>query len=345
MTHRFFRGLARRSLVVAAVIGALTGCAPSAGRSAGAKPVVASRGPRWVSPKWSATGHADHPLVGRWYSPSAGAFVDGDAVIMRAIGSDLVGIGETHDAPDHHAVQAQFLHALIGSGRRPALVLEMIDEDRQVALDTARAKPAATPDALADAVADAVDWAHAGWPAFAMYRPLFVEALAAGAPIIAGNQPLAVTRRWVRAPDASADAAERARLGLDRAWPEAWTRALRDELVADHCGMIAADSKYVDGMVLAQRARDATLAVHLRAAPADGAVLVAGSGHVRNDRGVPWALGSGAPARSMLAIGLLEVDPAMPAPEAYGARFGAARLPFDFVLFTPATARPDPCAR
>ena len=101
----------------------------------------------------------------------------------------------------------------------------------------------------------------------------------------------------------------------------------------------------VPGMVVAQRARDAHMAERLVAGQRDGAVLIAGAGHARTDRGVPRVLASLAPDASVVAVAFVEVADAWTAPPDYATRFGAARLPFDFVWFTARVDNADPCAR
>ena len=100
----------------------------------------------------------------------------------------------------------------------------------------------------------------------------------------------------------------------------------------------------MDGMVLAQRARDAKLAEGMLAATRDGAVLIAGAAHVRTDRGVPAYLRAGAPGASIAALTPLEVREEWTRPQDYAAAFGG-QLPFDWVWFTPRMGDGDPCAR
>jgi uncharacterized iron-regulated protein len=81
-------------------------------------------------------------------------------------------------------------------------------------------------------------------------------------------------------------------------------------------------------MYQVQRARDAMMADRLAAASGKaGGILIAGNGHVRNDRGVPWYLARLEPEARTLSIGLVEVRddaPRLP-PD----------LPHDYVWFTP----------
>src|SRR3546814_13974998 len=64
---------------------------------------------------------------------------------------------------------------------------------------------------------------------------------------------------------------------------------------------------------------------------AEGAVLIAGSGHVREDRAVPWHLG-GRGGGDALTLALVEVAAGSLAARDYAA---FDRTLFDFVWFTP----------
>jgi uncharacterized iron-regulated protein len=82
----------------------------------------------------------------------------------------------------------------------------------------------------------------------------------------------------------------------------------------------------------------------LTAPGGDGAVLIAGTGHVRTDRGVPAYLRRIAPAPRTVSVAFLEVDPKRPDADSYAARFNRG-LPFDYVWFTPAVDDEDPCEK
>jgi uncharacterized iron-regulated protein len=113
--------------------------------------------------------------------------------------------------------------------------------------------------------------------------------------------------------------------------------ALQDELRAAHCER--APGQVVIGMMRVQRARDAMMADRLAAtAGKGGGVLIAGNGHVRNDRGVPWYLARLRPGARSVSIGLVEVREDVLEPP--------ADLAYDYVWFTaPADDRGDPCAQ
>jgi uncharacterized iron-regulated protein len=199
----------------------------------------------------------------------------------------------------------------------------------------------AVPGASADAVAEAVEWAKSGWPEFALYRPIFEAGLAARLPLVAANLSRPAAREVMKKGPAALP--EDAAAWLARA-PEPTVQELeqlKDEMAQDHCGELP--ESLVKPLVLAQRARDATLAVRTAtAAGARGALLVAGDGHARTDRGVPAWLKRELPGTRVLAVGHLEVQAGLDHPDDYAGEFGKV-LPFDYVIFTPGAAREDPC--
>ena len=94
------------------------------------------------------------------------------------------------------------------------------------------------------------------------------------------------------------------------------------------------------------RTRDAALAAPMTAGGAgdDGAVLIAGAGHVRRDVAVPHHLARLDPAASVLAIAFVEVDGAVTDPAAYRAGEAGDPSPFDLLWFTPRWSDEDHCA-
>ena len=292
----------------------------------------------WLA--WQAPLGREDTLVGRVYDTEERRFVSPAQALARARGSAFVLLGEKHDNPDHHRLQAWLVASLARAGRRPAVVFEMIPRDRAGALDAALAAHPDDP----DAIAQALDWAHGGWPEFALYRPVFAAALAERLSIAPGDlarPQLGLLRR--RGLDVFPPL-ERARLALDPPPPDQARRAFAAEVREAHCGM--APEAMIDAMIDVQRARDATLAdALLESGGSDGGVLIAGAGHVRRDRGAPLYLARRAPEQLVLALAFLEV-PREPA-ETGSSIERAARLgsEFDLVWFTPRVDDEDPCER
>jgi uncharacterized iron-regulated protein len=289
-----------------------------------------------VSAPWQAPLGRDHPLAGRIWDTAVERFIDEPALISRLVASRFVLLGERHDHVDHHELQARLLRALISVGRRPAVAFEMLTPDQAPAL--ARYLAASPRDAAG--LGDAVGWTDAGWPAWSTYEPIAQAALDAGLPIVAANIPATMARALMTGA-AAAPPALAARFGLDRALAPEVEAAMAAEMREAHCGH--ADARMAASMITAQRVRDAAMAAALLDAGADGAVLIAGTGHVRTDRGVPASLRVAQPAAVIASVAFLEVRDGAPAPGDYAARAGAARLPFDFAWFTPRVDDVDPC--
>jgi hypothetical protein len=138
-----------------------------------------------------------------------------------------------------------------------------------------------------------------------------------------------------------------AALGLDLPLPEDLAADLREEIVVSHCEQLP--DSMIDPMATVMTARDARMAEVMRHGAAlkghDGAVLITGNGHARNDRGVPFRLRRAEPAAAIASLGLVEVAEGATEPAAYAEFLGAAALPFDFVWFTPVADPEDPCAK
>jgi uncharacterized iron-regulated protein len=288
---------------------------------------------------WQAPLRRDHPLVGRIWDVRAGEFIDSAALADHLGRGRFVLLGEKHDNPDHHRLQAWLLRALIAAGRRPAVGFEMFTIDDTTAI----ARQLAAHPTDADGLADAVNWQRSGWPDWAMYQPIAEAALRAKLPVVATNLSQAAARSVSHRGVTALDAAFVARLGLDRPLTTDTHAALAEEIRAAHCGYASDES--VEAMILVQRARDAQTAESLAAAgQQDGTVLIAGAGHVRRDFGIPIYLRSQAPGASIISVAFLEVSQDRFNPPDYAARFRRQTLPFDYVWFTPRVDEDDPCA-
>ncbi len=318
----------RRSLSsVGLVLAVLTACAIPAGEP----------GLPWVS-----AFDRGHPLAGRIWRPAEQRFAAPDEVAAALAKASFVLLGEKHDNADHHLIQAWLLERLIASGRRPAVAFEMFTRDQEAALT---AHLAAHP-RDAEGIAEAVDWAASGWPDWDLYRPLAQAALDDGLPVMAASLPRQTVHAVVRKGIEGLGPETAARLGKAPDLPAAQAAALRQEIIEAHCNQLP--EAMIDPMVTVTTVKDVIMADTLvrgaRTEGVDAALLIAGNGHVRADRGVPWYLRRGAPSAITVAIGLLEVAPGEGDPAAYAARFGAEILPFDFVWFTPRVDDRDPCA-
>ncbi len=218
-------------------------------------------------------------------------------------------LGETHDNPLHHAEQAR----LIAEISPTALVFEMLSSEQAELVNNSERNAA---------LGEVIGWEDAGWPDFAMYLPIFT---ATNAPVYGARVPRADLMAAIGTDAASVFGEDAEQFGLLQPAPE----DMRQEQADAHCG--ALPDEMLDGMVEAQRLRDASFArTTLQALDETGGpvVLISGSGHARIDRGVPAYIAAARPDVEVYSIGIVELE---------------TDLPFDEVIITEAAEREDPC--
>ncbi len=238
---------------------------------------------------------------------------------LAEVSAQVYVLGEVHDNPEHHRVQAEAVTDLAPA----ALVFEMLTPEQ-----AERVAGMARDDA--DALAEALDWSGSGWPDFAMYHPIFTAA--PDAAIYGAAVPRGETRQAMQigVPRAFGDGAER--YGLAH---EIDTEQLADRLnlqMDAHCGALPLN--LLPGMVELQRLRDAVLArATLTALDETGGpvAVITGNGHARKDWGVPSYVARVAPEVAVFSLG-------------QGEDGGVPNGGFDMVLDAPAVEREDPCA-
>ena len=288
---------------------------------------------------WLAPTGRNHPLAERIWSVQAGSFVAPPELVDRLAAARFVLLGERHDNPAHHALQARLLRGMIAAGRRPAVGFEMLSTDDASAI----ARYLASSPKDASGLGEAVNWKSSGWPDWRLYEPIAQAALDAGLPIVATNLSRVAIEAVRRNGLAGLSGQLARQLGLELPLSPEMREAMRRELDESHCGTM--DGGALERMVDIQWARDARMAEALvRGGQRDGALLIAGAGHVRTDRGVPLHLQRRAPSVPVVSLAFLEVEANADAPAAYAARFEGA-LPFDYVWFTPRVDDVDPCSR
>lgn len=239
------------------------------------------------------------------------------AQVVPPPGMDVYVLGEVHDNPSHHAEQARLL-ALVAP---KTVVWEMLTPEQVVAMEGVdRADLAAMEKAL--------DWAHSGWPDFALYHPIF--AAAGGAAHLGATVPRADLRKAI-GEGAGAALGERA-----EGWPMGplatpEQEAREAEQREAHCNALPED--LLPGMVEAQRMRDwslASLAVAAVEAGQGPVVVITGTGHARKDWGAPALIAAARPGVKVWSLGQIEGAP-------------DGNEPFDAVQTAPAPEREDPC--
>ena len=220
---RFMRLITQWLLGV--VAGLIVGC--------GSAPVK-TRATADTSQKWATRIFSDNPLVGRIWSSKDKAFIGKEQLFERLKKTPLILIGERHDNPDHHRLQARILMALNPGAR---VGFEMLDHDDADALTKAT---------NADSVRTLTNWDKSGWPKFEIYAPIF-EAVFSQKHI-----PVAVHPRRVQIRQSMMGPTSQAHGNgtYDGPLSSDGQAALRKDIDQSHCGH--ASERPINAMMVAQ---------------------------------------------------------------------------------------------
>ncbi|WP_442957734.1 ChaN family lipoprotein [Polaromonas sp.] len=222
---------------------------------------------------------------------------------------DALLLGEQHDAAEHQQIAQQIIAHLVARGLLAALALEMADAGVSTA--------ALLPGASEEQARHALKWNDKAWP-WAAYGPAVMTAVRAGVPVLGANLPRE------QMPGSTADSQ------LDVQLPGPALKAQQQLIRLGHCNLLP--ESQITPMTRIQIARDITMAHTLSQAALPGkvVVLLAGSGHVDRNLGVPRHLPAGLKAK---AVRLRAGDATHENAEA-----------FDSVWATPALPDTDYCA-
>jgi uncharacterized iron-regulated protein len=300
-----------------------------------------------------------HPLIGRIVDTRSGVLSElTDPAIIAALFpcGAITLLGEVHDNPDHHKMRAGLIKAAMANRdyQLPlcgiSFVFEHINEDQHRSLDQffQKARTADDPETLFRVL----DWENSGWPDKKLFLPLMTEVLRTPHQLVAGSPAPGLVRRIAK--DGSAAIRDNPLIPkVDQPLDAPLQEALLTELEASHCGLMPKSA--FGNMALAQRYRDAYLAwsaafgvMKATEGPKSGgsAIIFAGNGHVRTDRGVPRYLRQpyfGPPDFNVISVTFTEVEDGRLDPAFYGPRDPAGKPATDYVAFAAPAPREDPC--
>ncbi len=288
---------------------------------------------------WTSQHFQDHPLAGTIWNSNFEAVTISELENALA-NARFVLLGEIHDNPDHHRLQAQLIDTLVKKGRRPAVVFEMITPNLQAELD----RHIRDGVSAARGLGKALRWEERGWPDWAIYQPIAEAALSAALPLKAGELGTDVQKALAKG-EPSSPIYKQTIQDLDLARPQKpeAAEAEAQEIKEGHCNLLPAAA--VEPMIKMQRALDASLAKAMISADAgDGAVLIAGGGHVRNDWAVSHLIRQNLPNATVVSVAFIEVDVLRTMPSEYMKTVPGLEKPFDFIYLTPSADVTDHCA-
>jgi uncharacterized iron-regulated protein len=294
---------------------------------------------------WDSQHLQDHPLVGKIWSIKSAEFIEPAELVVALKRAGYILLGEKHDNVDHHRIQAWLVGKILADRRKLAVAFEMFALDKKTIIDTFLSSGSGN---AAD-IADLTDWQSSGWPDWENYQPIAQHAIDAGVPIVATNMTRKQAMTMVRQDETFLDGETLSTMGLDRTFPAAMIESQSKVLMRSHCNMMP--EHMIEPMLRAQTTKDAMMAhamIEVTTPPdnsqsLDGAILITGGGHARNDWGVPWYLAQREVDLPIISLGLFEVDDAEISVGDYVEDEDNKYPPFDYVWFTPRTDMDDPC--
>lgn len=196
-----------------------------------------------------------------------------DRRLLALLPTDVLLIGEQHDAPAHQQLQAAVVQALAARGVLATVALEMAEQGTTTA--------GLPPQASEAQVRDALKWRDASWP-WDTYSRGVMAAVRSGVPVLGANLPLSEMKVAMK------------NIAFDDHLTPGLRQKQQENIREGHCGLLP-ESQIVP-MTRVQTARDAAMARTITAArqPGKTVLLIAGNGHVDRELGVPTHLERGA---------------------------------------------------
>lgn len=197
------------------------------------------------------------------------AAADTAARLDKLLPTDVLLVGEQHDAAEHQQIEQQVLANLAQRGVLAAVALEMAD----VGTSTATLHPSSND----ERVRLALRWSEDSWP-WSAYGPAVMTAVRAGVPVLGANLPRAGMQ------------ASMADKQLDGRLPGPALKAQQQLIRTGHCDLLP--EAQITPMTRIQIAKDISMATTLRQAAVPGkvVVLLSGNGHADRFLGVPQHL-------------------------------------------------------
>ncbi|MES1980696.1 MAG: ChaN family lipoprotein [Pseudomonadota bacterium] len=179
--------------------------------------------------------------------------------------TDVLLIGEQHDAPEHQQIEQQVIALLAQRGVLAAVALEMADAGRSTAT--------LHPSSNEQEAKNALRWNDRAWP-WEAYGPAVMTAVRAGVPVLGANLPRD------RMQPSMADSK------LDGQLPGPALKAQQQAIRLGHCNLLP--ESQITPMTRIQIAKDISMANTLGQAllPGKVVVLLSGSGHADKNLGV-----------------------------------------------------------
>jgi uncharacterized iron-regulated protein len=273
---------------------------------------------------WQAAFFQDHQLVGKIWDSYKNTWLTNTQFNNELLHYDYILLGETHNNPDHHQLQAEVINALVKAGTQPTVVMEMLSQKAWQNQPHIWRK--------ASELQELAGMLNTGWP-WELYTPILQSVVQNQLELYAGNIGSDELHQWAN----KQGHIKKNHLVKEFLFTDESFNTLTKDIIDSHCGH--GDGEFVNFMASAQMQRDRIMAVSLigKKIPV---VLIAGAGHIRNDYAVPMRLRKQFKQTSYLSIAFISVQEEVIDPTAY-----LQDVPdlYDILYFTPSHTNQDPC--
>lgn len=222
----------------------------------------------------------------------SGEILTPEQLLARLAVQPRVMVGEKHDNPAHHHIEAWLVENLPARRPQGSVLMEMLTPSQQPAVDNVKRLLHTQPDTPAARVAQLIHW-QKSWD-WSMYGDVVMPALNAPYPLLAANLDRSEIMAFYKNPTFPP--------GENGANPQV-RKAIADTIRTSHQQNIEAEQLHA--MLAIQQQRDRRMAERLLAAP-QPALLIVGGYHAKRNVGVPVQMKDLQPQASVTVLMLAE---------------------------------------
>ncbi len=279
-----------------------------------------------VMPMQSAHGQKTN-LAGQIWDANNKKFLSVGEMLDRLSTNKYILIGERHGRKAHQQREAFILAALAERKIYPKLFLEMIPRNKNALITAYRDKQ---PE-YAGRLATLLDWANSNWPAWSFYQPVFNIALMAKLDI-AGADLSDIEKSNINTLKKDMEI-------YDPVIRASWRKSMKKA----HCNLIkeAQLEKVTQLQILRDKAMASTLKSAGNISEKSPALIIAGSSHTRNDRGIARYLDQ----KTSISIALIEADADQTMEKILPQPIDNSAVVYDLIWFTPKIRKETFCER
>jgi uncharacterized iron-regulated protein len=254
------------------------------------------------------------PLVNRIFDASSSQELTEDELYSRLLDAEVIYLGEKHDHPDQHRLQAKILRNLVDAGRSPAVGLEVVGVFDTSLLMTyvagARSHSGATDPATANnRLASQLGWGSTDSDQWRSYGEVLQVARENELILFGADLPTALRGRITMVGRDGLSAVERRQLPVSDFDDDNFRRFMFEQFREAHCGW--GSPKYLgnlyDSWLVRNESMSRAVVDTLDEQEGEPVVLITGTGHVAFNMGIYERVEALRPGTRQLNLGLIEL--------------------------------------